>query len=824
MRTLYYLTYALSALLIIGCIEENDLEQGFKGAGEPVMASDATVDGKTASSIQVTAKVDKENGSPVTDRGFCYGTSPSPTIANSTKISDTGKGIGSYSLTITGLSNNTLYYIRAYATNSYGTVYIDLPPISTNPGLGVVETTPPSDIHATSAKTGGTIILPGEGSITTRGVYYSVNKDFTGALTAESTDNTDTYICNLTNLLSATKYYVKAFVTNTYGTFEGTVDSITTLNGLGVVETLPPTGIYAASATLNGKITDAGEGSIIKRGIYLSLNKEFTAIDTIYCPKDTAIYSCPLNDLTPATKYYVKAFVINTFGLSEATNIDSMTTRNGLPSVGATVKKIIGFTDVTLESVTSALGDTTVTIIERGFCWATSPAPEIDDDTVRCGVGEGTFDGVITGLVAQRQYFARPYARTQFGPAFVVYGEEVSFYTKTDVPTVRTDSVTSIANGKATVVGTLIDQGSAPVTQAGIVWSLVNPTPTKTDFVLTLTVAANNSFTGLLQSLRGGQTVYFRAFATNSQGTSYGDVISFTTPPVFITSLPQFPVESALPGTSGYFSVDGYLFVLGGDIGVTYSDALWRFSISENKWLQMKSFPGGNIKWPTCIKYGAGAYVSGGVNDTEDQLPNVYQYNAYQNLWNSPITLNDTTYLMTGFSHGSSIYYVGGKRDTINHTFSPPSKGDTVKADVRVYGAPAMSPEAVTLLPEPQYGGFALTHNNEVFAGMGNDTTDVCNNKIWVSSDLCATWTLQTVCTINTGSIFGAVECRNMIYMLDEDYYILEYNQTANVWTRKSQLPSGYRKFNCIFSYGNKLYIGFGTAGNLLEYDPAWDN
>ena len=64
-------------------------------------------------------------GENVSERGFCYiqGTSGTPTTANS-KVYDSGSyGTGSYSKSITGLSNKTSYRVRAYAINSAGTAY-----------------------------------------------------------------------------------------------------------------------------------------------------------------------------------------------------------------------------------------------------------------------------------------------------------------------------------------------------------------------------------------------------------------------------------------------------------------------------------------------------------------------------------------------------------------------------------------------------------------------------------------------------------------------------------------------------------------------------
>lgn len=60
-------------------------------------------------------------GSKVTARGVCWSLNEEPTTADS-KTTD-GTGEGAFESEITGLTANTKYYIRAYATNSTGTAY-----------------------------------------------------------------------------------------------------------------------------------------------------------------------------------------------------------------------------------------------------------------------------------------------------------------------------------------------------------------------------------------------------------------------------------------------------------------------------------------------------------------------------------------------------------------------------------------------------------------------------------------------------------------------------------------------------------------------------
>lgn len=61
-------------------------------------------------------------GNPITSRGVVWSISPNPTIALTTKTSDS-LGTGTFTSTLNNLKQNTTYYIRAYATNKNGTTY-----------------------------------------------------------------------------------------------------------------------------------------------------------------------------------------------------------------------------------------------------------------------------------------------------------------------------------------------------------------------------------------------------------------------------------------------------------------------------------------------------------------------------------------------------------------------------------------------------------------------------------------------------------------------------------------------------------------------------
>jgi len=75
----------------------------------------------TASSATSGGNVTADGGASVTERGICYATTANPTTSNSKVAS--GTGTGSYTASMTGLTANTTYYVRAYAINSNGTAY-----------------------------------------------------------------------------------------------------------------------------------------------------------------------------------------------------------------------------------------------------------------------------------------------------------------------------------------------------------------------------------------------------------------------------------------------------------------------------------------------------------------------------------------------------------------------------------------------------------------------------------------------------------------------------------------------------------------------------
>ena len=717
------LSFIFLIIMLNGCVNYPVMETDVIGAGVPLFegkAKEILLDRK-ASSIQVEATITSENGETITERGFVYGISPSPSLEKGDKIVvDTETGIGTYTLTIENLDNNTNYYIQPYAKNKMGT------------GYG-----PPND-----------------------------------------------------DLI------------------------VHTNEGVASVETLPPDTAFvrATTAPVGGKLTDAGESEIIKLGIYVFEKADIAKIDTIVYPVSVAVgdtFVCQLTGLTPDTWYYFEAFVENRYGTTRGGR-DSLLTWDGKPTIDTTEIIDRGFTYVTLSSSVTDGGDETVLIAERGFCWSNNalPLPDITNNILLCDDGDGDFTGKIEGLESNKTYYARAFAKSNAG--IIVYGELTALWTYSDIPTVRTEEVIemTIQSGNADVRGVIENEGMSAVYESGICWSTTEHIPTVSDSKLPLIAGTNGLFSGRLTRLRGGIIYYVRAYAINNQGTGYGDVVQFTTPPIF-TDLMQFSGATRVINSMAYFAVDGFLYLLGGDLQSRFTDELWRYSIEDNKWEEFLPFEAGPIRWQSAATYGKGAYIYGGYNGKGDEKPGIYYYDASFNHWRYYEGPDSTIVNRAlGYSYSNSVFYIGG--------FS----ADTVREDVWRYTPSTPAWQKRTDFPVKQYGGVAVVMNDIVYAGMGRDASNVCNGSLWTTSDEAITWNLKTTYPV-TGYVFGGVVCNRRLYIIDESYYMIEYNPETNEWTRKSKFPRN--TVHCILTDSNKIFIGLGQ--NIITmYDPSWDN
>ena len=98
---------------------------------------------------------------------------------------------------------------------------------------------------------------------------------------------------------------------------------------------------------------------------------------------------------------------------------------------------------------------------------------------------------------------------------------------ETKAPTVSTMAVSAITDTTAECGGTITLDGGSAITARGVCWSM-SATPTIANDITT-DGTGTGSFTSSLTGLTAGTHYNVRAYATNSAGTGYGGVDSFTT-------------------------------------------------------------------------------------------------------------------------------------------------------------------------------------------------------------------------------------------------------------------------------------------------------
>ena len=189
----------------------------------------------------------------------------------------------------------------------------------------------------------------------------------------------------------------------------------------------------------------------------------------------------------------------------------------------------VAVTGVTLNSavsggtITSDGGDD---ITEKGVCWSTSANPTIADSRTSDGTGSADFSSNIVGLAEGTTYHVRAYATNEAGTG---YGDELTFDTDQVTGAVLTTTeVSSVTSTSATTGGNITDDGGGSITARGVCWG-TSPNPTVAGSKTTNGTGIG-TFASNLTGLSDGTVYYYRAYATNSSGTTYGQEYQFITP------------------------------------------------------------------------------------------------------------------------------------------------------------------------------------------------------------------------------------------------------------------------------------------------------
>ena len=467
-----------------------------------------------------------------------YSTNPDPVITNlSNTIRPCGSGTGEFTYTIKGLQANTKYYVRAYAKNDAGTAYGEEISFTTNKQvvLPTVTTTSATSVTETSAVTGGNVTSDGNASVTERGVVYATTQNPTTSNTkVTSGSGTGSYTCNLSGLQPNTTYYVRAYAINSKGTAYGTQVTFTTSKSISLptVTTTIVSSIRFNYAMTGGNVTSEGGASVTDRGVVYSTTKNPTTTSStkVASGSGVGVFTTPLENLSPNTTYYVRAYATNSAGTAYGTEL-TFTTEKQVVMATVTTASVSQVTTNSAFVEANVTNDGGGDITERGFVFSTEQYPTTASAAkIASGTGTGAFSSTIDGLTPSTKYYVRAYAKNSAG---TVYGGQAIFTTNAlptsvTLPTVTTTAASSIKETSAVTGGNVTSDGNATVTERGIVYNTyANPTVTTATKVLI--GSGKGSFTYTLTGLQSNTKYYVRAYATNEKGTAYGSEITFTT-------------------------------------------------------------------------------------------------------------------------------------------------------------------------------------------------------------------------------------------------------------------------------------------------------
>jgi uncharacterized protein YjiK len=291
-----------------------DLEFTTIPAIPEVITQPASVVGTTTATVG--GEILFNGGSPIITKGVCYSTLPEPTISD--KKSTTTVNSDRFTVALTNLLPNTVYYIRAFASNSHETGYGQEEEFQTNIAPPTVKTNPITSITYKSAGVSGSVTYTGNGNILERGICYSreSNPTVDDSVYRIGTGSGD-FSGVLAGLTHNVKYYIKAYCINDADTAYGSQLSFTTKSTVPLVNTITAYDITSETCHVDGQILDTGGSAITAKGICWGTSPypDITGFHTLD-GTGTADFTGLLTDLGANKKYYYRAYATSSAGTS----------------------------------------------------------------------------------------------------------------------------------------------------------------------------------------------------------------------------------------------------------------------------------------------------------------------------------------------------------------------------------------------------------------------------------------------------------------------------------------------------------------------------
>lgn len=271
----------------------------------------------------------------------------------------------------------------------------------------------------------GLITSDGGSSIIEKGVCWSTNESPTISDNKSANTTKDArFLCNIYPWSFRTKYYVRAYATNSVGTAYGGQLSFTTtcidwhVGSSGFKLSSPSDGATNISTAPNLVwLSDYGSG--IGYDVYLSTSPNPKAkVASNVLSKSVKLY-----DLEVATTYYWRVAINDSTCIcgGDTTAVYRFTTQStqptfSPPSVSTAVDTSFSSTSVNVGGDVTDDGGAAIT--DRGIYWGTSPDPEITGTKLQIGNGTGPFSTIISELNPNSIYYQKAYATNKVGTTF----------------------------------------------------------------------------------------------------------------------------------------------------------------------------------------------------------------------------------------------------------------------------------------------------------------------------------------------------------------------------------------------------------------------
>jgi len=376
---------------------------------------------------------------PITEVGFCWGTSTTPT-----RIGSSYKANGSVA-TFSGLNSGNLlspgitYYIRAYAYSSsvnYTVYGAAVGPFTTLSATPTVTTNAVTAFNAQSITAGGSVTLTNGIPVLDKGLCWDlyptvpvkVDGKFVSAGAGEGTFSGTL----ITGLTFGQRYNILAYSTNGYGAglyYASNIIDQTTYTPNILIETVTDTNPFPLSMTCggNGIVDDAAYPITEKGYCYSSSVNPPTIVNTkVLASPQTGTVSFTANTgnmLTPNVSYYVRAYALNsTTGFVDYGSTVTVLTPND--NATATIPVINNVTQSTADVAYSIGAGTYYTTGTRGICYTIAPiVPTIANGTVFSvvsppGALAGSFTITLDPLVPFTQYNFKSFITNSAGTVY----------------------------------------------------------------------------------------------------------------------------------------------------------------------------------------------------------------------------------------------------------------------------------------------------------------------------------------------------------------------------------------------------------------------